>query len=107
MTNNIIKFPTEDTVRKRLKFQMNELIVHLDSLYADIDACLAEMCDLEDKVAKVEQSYNQVLRSYAQHSTTTSLEARYLAYCTHAEVHWDGDTNTLSFKLPPFNDEEQ
>ena len=105
MSKNVIKFPTEEIARKRVKVRMNELISTMDELYSGIDDCMAHMCDLEDEVAKVERAYNQVLKTYAQQTTTTNLEARYLAYCTHAEVHWDGDTQTLSFKLPPFNDD--
>ena len=107
MTNNIIKFPTEDRTRTRLKSLMNELIASMDELYADIDDNMAALCELEDKVAKIEKDYNVVLKSYAQAMTTTELEARYLAYCSHANVHWDGDNHALVFTLPPMTDEDE
>ena len=107
MANNVIKFPTEERTRTRLKTQMNELIGNMDELYADIDDCMASLCELEEKVSKVEQIYNGILKSYAQATTTTELEARYLAYCSNAQVHWDGDRHALVFTLPPMPEEDE
>lgn len=107
MTNNVIKFPTEERTRKRIKMQMNELIASMDEVYAEIDDNMAALCELEDKVSKIEQDYNVVLKSYAQGMTTKYLEARYLAYCSSAEVHWDGDTHSLVFTLPEVFDTEE
>ena len=106
MTTNIIKFPTEGRQRARLRAQMNELITAMDDMYSEIDDSMAVLCALEDQVAKIEETYNAVLKSYAQATTTTELEARYLAYCSTADVHWDGDKNALIFMLPPIEEEE-
>ena len=99
MTENVIKFPTKAKQRDNMKARLNTAIDSMDKYYEAIDDIMQEMCRLEEEVAKIEADYSQVLREYAKMTASDDLEARYLAYDNTVDVHWDGDTNSIVFKL--------
>ena len=111
MSENVIKFPTKAQQRLAMKKRLNTAIFNMDKYYDKIDAIMAEMCLLEDEVGKLEADYSQILREYAKISSMEDMETRFLSYCTDANVHWDGDTNSIIFRLPfeddLMNDEEE
>ena len=107
MANNVIKFPTEERIRNRLKNKVNETIEIMDELYSQIDLCMENLCKLEEQATKVEQAYSIILKEYAKRVEIQQMEARYLAYCKDAQVHWDGDKNCLVFHLPNWMEEEE
>ena len=100
MSKNVIKFPTEDRIRARLRNKVNDTIQVMDELYGNIDHVLEELCRLEDQAAKVEQAYSVILKEYAKSVEVHQLEARNLAYCKDAQEQWDGDKNCVVFHLP-------
>ena len=106
MPNNVIKFPTEERVRKRLRDKVNSTIQLMDEVYGQIDAVMENLCQLEEKASKIEVAYSIILREYAKTVEIHELEARYLAYCKEAEVHWDGDKKCLVFHLPNWEKDE-
>ena len=92
MANNVIKFPTEERIRNRLKNKVNETIEIMDELYSQIDLCMENLCKLEEQATKVEQAYSIILKEYAKSVEIHQMEARYLAYCkavsyTHLRAH--------------------
>ena len=107
MANNVIKFPTEERIRNRLKNKVNETIEIMDELYSQIDLCMENLCKLEEQATKVESAYSIILKEYAKSVEIHQMEARYLAYCKDAQVHWDGDKNCLVFHLPNWMEEEE
>ena len=100
MSENIIKFPSKAKQRDNMKARLNVAIDSMDKYYEAIDDIMQEMCRLEDEVAKIEKDYSLILREYAKKIAADELETHYLAYCTEANVHWDGDTNRIIFQLP-------
>ena len=99
MNENVIKFPTKAKQRDAIKMRLNTAINSMDQYYEAIDDIMQEMARLEEEVAKVEADYSQVLREYAKVTASDELESRFLAYDNQCDVHWDGDTNSLVFKL--------
>ena len=99
MSENVIKFPTKAKQRDAIKMRLNTAINSMDQYYEAIDDIMQEMARLEEEVAKIEADYSQVLREYAKVTASEDLESRFLAYDNQCDVHWDGDTNSLVFKL--------
>ena len=99
MSENVIKFPTKAKQRDAIKMRLNTAINSMDEYYEAIDDIMQEMARLEEEVAKIEADYSQVLREYAKVTASDELESRFLAYDNQCDVHWDGDTNSLVFKL--------
>ena len=100
MSENVIKFPTKAKQRDAIKMRLNTAINSMDQYYEAIDDIMQEMARLEEEVAKIEADYSQVLREYAKLTASDELESRFLSYDNQCDIHWDGDTNSIVFKLP-------
>lgn len=100
--SNVHEFPADRAIQRRL----NELRDELEDLYEALNRGYELIDTLENKLAKREEWYNEVLERYTNAIGMENVPVGYLEYATK-NIKLDMEGAEVTFKWEPEDDGEE